>query len=70
MLPLQACYAVCRTGAQGHRRLLTGPVLAAGRRQDAIMARVMDRPDIADVWDSDDVAEAAITLFRSPDFVG
>ncbi len=44
--------------------------LAAGRRQDAIMARVMGRPDIADVWDSDDVAEAAIALFRSPDFVG
>ena len=44
--------------------------LAAGRRQDAIMARVMDRPDIADVWDSDEVAEAAIALFRSPEFVG
>jgi kynurenine 3-monooxygenase len=44
--------------------------LAAGRRQDAIMARVMDRPDIADVWDSDGVAEAAMALFRSPEFQG
>ncbi|MGB1074741.1 MAG: FAD-dependent oxidoreductase [Flavobacteriales bacterium] len=39
--------------------------LAAGRRQDEIMAEVMNRPDIRDVWDSDEVAEAAIQRLES-----
>jgi kynurenine 3-monooxygenase len=42
--------------------------LAAGKRQDAIMATVMDRPDIADVWDHPEITDAAIALFRSTEF--
>jgi kynurenine 3-monooxygenase len=38
--------------------------LAAGKAQDAIMESVMDRPDIAEAWDSDEVAEAAISRLR------
>lgn len=39
--------------------------LAAGAAQDEIMKQVMDRPDIAEVWDSEEVAEAAIGKLRS-----
>ncbi|MEY5043027.1 MAG: hypothetical protein RJA19_254 [Bacteroidota bacterium] len=39
--------------------------LAAGKRQDAIMAQVMDRPDIAEVWDAVEVTDAAIALLRA-----
>jgi kynurenine 3-monooxygenase len=39
--------------------------LAAGQRQDEIMAEVMNRPDIRDVWDSEEVAEAAIQRLES-----
>ncbi|MFK7757091.1 MAG: FAD-dependent oxidoreductase [Flavobacteriales bacterium] len=34
--------------------------LANGELQDAIMKRVMDRPDIADVWDSEEVENAVL----------
>jgi kynurenine 3-monooxygenase len=39
--------------------------LAAGKRQDAIMAQVMDRPDIAEVWDAVEVTDAAIARLRA-----
>ena len=39
--------------------------LAAGKRQDEIMAKVMDRPDIGVVWDSDEVAEAAMAMLEA-----
>lgn len=39
--------------------------LAAGKRQDEIMAKVMDRPDIGMVWDSDEVAEAAMAMLET-----
>lgn len=39
--------------------------LAAGKAQDAIMREVMDRPDIAEVWDSEEVAEAAMMRLRA-----
>jgi hypothetical protein len=32
------------------------------------MATVMDRPDIADVWDHPEITDAAIALFRSSEF--
>jgi kynurenine 3-monooxygenase len=34
--------------------------MAQGEVQDAIMKRVMDRPDIADVWDSQEVEDAIL----------
>lgn len=34
--------------------------LAAGDRQDAIMHKVMDRPDIEEVWDSEEVEKAIL----------
>lgn len=36
--------------------------LAAGKRQDAIMKQVMDRPDINDVWDSPEIEQEIIDL--------
>ncbi len=36
--------------------------MALGRIQDGIMEEVMDRPDIADCWDSDEVAAHALRL--------
>ena len=39
--------------------------LAAGKRQDAIMQQVMDRPDIGLVWDSEEVADQAIALLEA-----
>jgi kynurenine 3-monooxygenase len=38
--------------------------LAAGDVQDAIMKRVMDRPDIEQVWDSDEIEEAILKELR------
>lgn len=34
--------------------------LNSGKRQDTIMKEVMDRPDIEQVWDSDDIIEAIL----------
>lgn len=42
--------------------------LAAGKRQDEIMARVMDRPDISEVWDSEEVAAEALKMLEFSDF--
>jgi kynurenine 3-monooxygenase len=39
--------------------------LAAGKRQDEIMAKVMARPDIAEVWNHDEVAEAAMAMLEA-----
>ena len=39
--------------------------LAAGKRQDAIMAEVMDRPDIGTVWQNPEVTDAALALLRA-----
>lgn len=39
--------------------------LAAGAAQDAIMHEVMDRPDIEQVWDSEEVMEAAMAQLRA-----
>lgn len=36
--------------------------LKAGNRQDAIMKKVMDRPDIEQVWDSQEIEEAILRL--------
>jgi kynurenine 3-monooxygenase len=39
-------------------------VLVASKRQDAIMATVMDRPDIAEVWDHPEITDTTIALIR------
>jgi len=39
--------------------------LAAGKAQDEIMKEVMDRSDIEEVWESDEIAEAAMAKLRS-----
>jgi hypothetical protein len=36
--------------------------MSIGRIQDGIMEEVMDRDDIEDCWDSDEVAEHALRL--------
>ncbi len=39
--------------------------LAAGERQDALMAEILDRPDIEEKWDSDEVEQEILRLLEA-----
>ena len=40
------------------------PALANGKRQDEIMAQILDMPNIEEVWNSDEVENKLLSLIQ------